>query len=82
LWSEKYQWLPANVSFQENGTVKFTSYINNLHPTKHVEIYRLIERLIDIAIPAWDQIFTPLTPEGGRWCCITPRRIDLGPEVE
>ncbi|EGS22564.1 uncharacterized protein CTHT_0021120 [Thermochaetoides thermophila DSM 1495] len=65
-----------------NGTVKFTSYINNLHPTKHVEIYRLIERLIDIAIPAWDQILTPLTPEGGRRCCITPRRIDLGPEVE
>jgi hypothetical protein len=79
LWSEKYQWLPANVSFQDNGTVKFTSYINNLHPTKHPEIYRLIEQLIEIAIPAWDRILTPLTYEGRP--CITPRRIDLGPLV-
>ena len=54
-WSNKYQWLPANLAFQEDGTVKFTSYINNLHPKKYPEIYRTIERLIDTAIPAWDQ---------------------------
>ncbi|ELR05446.1 hypothetical protein VC83_03609 [Pseudogymnoascus destructans] len=55
FWSDTYQWLPANLAFQEDGTVKFTSYINNLHPKKYPSIYRTIEKLIDTAIPAWDQ---------------------------
>ncbi len=55
-WSNTYQWLPANLAFQDDGTVKFTSYINNLNPKKHPEIYRAIEKLIDISIPAWDGV--------------------------
>ncbi len=55
-WSETYQWLPANLAFQEDGTVRFTSYVNNLHPKKHPEIYRLLENLIDTSIPAWDRV--------------------------
>lgn len=54
-WSNKYQWLPSNLSFRKDGTVKFTSYINNLHPNRYPEIYRTIEKLIDTALPAWDQ---------------------------
>ena len=57
-WSRNYQWLPANLAFQDDGTVRFTSYINNLHPNKHPEIYRLVEKLIDKAIPAWDAVLT------------------------
>ncbi|KAH7153913.1 hypothetical protein DER46DRAFT_627874 [Fusarium sp. MPI-SDFR-AT-0072] len=53
-WSDKYQWLPANVGFREDGSADFTSYVNNLHPTKFPEIYRTIERLVDRVIPAWD----------------------------
>ncbi|CAF3573862.1 unnamed protein product [Fusarium graminearum] len=53
-WSDTYQWLPANVSFQDDGSVKFTSYINGLHPTKHREIYATIEKLVEKALPAWD----------------------------
>lgn len=30
------------------------SYINNLHPEEHRELYGLIEQLIDAAIPLWD----------------------------
>lgn len=54
-WSTKYQWLPANLAFRKDGTVKFTSYINNLHPQRYPEIYRTIEKLVDASIPAWDQ---------------------------
>jgi hypothetical protein len=43
------------LAFKEDRTVKFTSYINNLHPNKYPEIYRTVERLINTAIPAWDQ---------------------------
>ncbi|KAJ4135298.1 hypothetical protein NW768_004922 [Fusarium equiseti] len=53
-WSDNYQWLPSNVCFQDDGGVKFTSYINGLHPTKHREIYSTIEKLIEKALPAWD----------------------------
>ena len=54
-WSTIYQWLPANIAFTEDGSVKFSSYINNLHPTKYSSIYKDIEKLIDTALPLWDQ---------------------------
>ena len=54
-WSNQYQWLPANVAFQDDGSVKFTSYINNLHPTRYPDIYRTIEQLVETSIPMWDQ---------------------------
>lgn len=54
-WNDTYQWLPANVSFQDDGTVKFTSYVNNLHPEKHRAMYHTIEKLIETALPMWDQ---------------------------
>ncbi len=55
FWSSTYQWLPANLQFNDDGTVKFTSYINNLHPTKYPDIYATIEKLINTALPLWDQ---------------------------
>ncbi|KAH8907514.1 hypothetical protein BR93DRAFT_977434 [Coniochaeta sp. PMI_546] len=33
----------------------FSSYINNLHPTKYFSIYKGIEKLIETALPLWDQ---------------------------
>lgn len=54
FWSENYQWLPANVKFVEGGGVRFTSYINNLHPVKYRGIYSTIEKLIETVLPAWD----------------------------
>lgn len=60
FWSEKYQWLPANVKFQDDGAVKFESYINNLHPIKHAGIYKTIEKLVQKALPMWDQCLTTI----------------------
>lgn len=55
-WSDSYQWLPSNVSFRDDGSVKLTSYINNLSPARYTEIYATIEKLIETALPAWDQV--------------------------
>ncbi|KAK4074422.1 hypothetical protein Purlil1_12962 [Purpureocillium lilacinum] len=55
FWSYTYQWLPANVQLRQDGSVQFTSYVNNLHPTKFPDIYKILERIISKAIPAWDQ---------------------------
>jgi hypothetical protein len=57
-WSRTYQWLPANLAFQDDGTVRFTSYINNLHPRKYADTYRFVERLIHTAIPAWERVLS------------------------
>ncbi|ELQ33422.1 hypothetical protein OOU_Y34scaffold00946g16 [Pyricularia oryzae Y34] len=43
------------MGFQEDGSLKFTSYMNNLHPTRYPEIYRVIETLATTALPLWDQ---------------------------
>jgi hypothetical protein len=60
-WSDKYQWLPANIGFREDGSAEFTSYVNNLHPTKFSDIYKTTERLVDRAIPAWDHCLREVT---------------------
>ena len=38
--------------------MRFTSYINNLRPNKQPEIYRLVEELIDTAIPASERVLS------------------------
>lgn len=56
-FSSKYQWLPSEISFAAGSEgVKISSYINNLHPQKHSSLYETIERCIDAAIPAWNEV--------------------------
>lgn len=64
FWSNTYQWLPANVSFRDNGEIQFTSYINNLHPVKYAGVYRTIEGLIERALPLWDQCLAMVDADG------------------
>ena len=55
-WSDKYQWLPANMAFGDDESIKFASYINNLHPQRFPEIYCAIENFVEkVALPMWDQ---------------------------
>ncbi|KAI0410008.1 hypothetical protein F4802DRAFT_543020 [Xylaria palmicola] len=56
FWSDNYQWLPSNVALGSDGSVKFTSYINNLHPGKYPEIYAVLEQLVEKVLPMWDHI--------------------------
>jgi hypothetical protein len=63
-WSETYQWLPANVEIQQDGRVKFASYINNLHPNKYAGIYKDLETLIEKVLPLWDQCLTLVCNNG------------------
>jgi hypothetical protein len=39
---------------------RITSYINNLHPQKHADLYSVVEKIIDKAIPLWSRSLTPL----------------------
>lgn len=70
FWSTTYQWLPANVKFTADGGVQFASYINNLHPTKYRGIYNTIEKLVETALPMWDQCLA----QHDNWKLVGPGR--------
>ena len=53
FWSKAFQWLPCDVRFVGED-VRITSYINNLHPTLHPNLYSIIEKFITKSIPLWN----------------------------
>ncbi|KAL4929764.1 DUF4246 domain-containing protein [Aspergillus undulatus] len=57
-YSEKFQWLPCNVEFTPNGECQIASYINNLHPAKHRDLYRVIEQILTRTLPLWNASLT------------------------
>jgi hypothetical protein len=80
-FSQKFQWLPCEVEFQgDENNVSITSYINNLHPTKHKALYKVIEQIINLSIEPWNQVLVYAEyPLHGR----TPLRIKtFGSEVD
>lgn len=57
--------------------LRIASYINNLHPKEHKPLYEVIERVIELTIPLWNQTLTPLkSPESN------PERIKYGSSCE
>ncbi|PTB54343.1 hypothetical protein M431DRAFT_118342 [Trichoderma harzianum CBS 226.95] len=52
-----FQWLPCDVIVDETGKAKINSYINNLHPIEHADLYTTIEKFINLALPALDVIY-------------------------
>ncbi|KAH8656354.1 hypothetical protein BGZ61DRAFT_570708 [Ilyonectria robusta] len=67
-----FQWLPCDVVLDNDGGVKIDSYINNLHPIKHAQLYPLIERFIAKALPAWDLVYHICTSSD--WGCSQSNR--------
>jgi hypothetical protein len=68
LYSCDFQWLPCEVSVDDRGNAKITSYINNLHPSGREELYSAIEEVITQAIPLWidSLVSTLVLPNGDR----------------
>ncbi|KAL8992011.1 MAG: hypothetical protein Q9169_007449 [Polycauliona sp. 2 TL-2023] len=58
-WSKRFQWLPAEFDALP-GTLDVTakSYVNNLHPTYHEELYSIISRVVAKAVPLWDRVLS------------------------
>ncbi|QNP96264.1 Hypothetical protein YALI2_B00570g [Yarrowia lipolytica] len=50
--SKKYQWIPTPFKIDENGKVSVQSYINNLHPIWHKDLYPLIGQIFEDCVPA------------------------------
>ena len=60
-YSTKFQWLPCDVELGDSGC-EITSYINNLHPRRHMPLYTAVEDIINRAISLWDATLTPIDP--------------------
>ncbi|KXX80377.1 hypothetical protein MMYC01_203273 [Madurella mycetomatis] len=68
LWGS-FQWLPAQVELTEDGAAKITSYINNLHPGAHKNLYSVLERIVAATVPLWEDCLSGF---------VDRLRIDLG----
>ncbi|KAF8061697.1 hypothetical protein FPV67DRAFT_292644 [Lyophyllum atratum] len=64
-FSRQFQWLPCDVDLPGGeDKVKIKSYINNLHPTHHEDLYRAVEDIISRTIPLWNMALTILEDTG------------------
>jgi Protein of unknown function (DUF4246) len=69
LYSTKFQWLPCDVKLSTVSSASterkctICSYINNLHPERHQDLYGVIEDIIAVTIPLWNE--TLLSHESG-----------------
>ncbi|KAG5645508.1 hypothetical protein DXG03_005918 [Asterophora parasitica] len=72
-FSRRFQWLPCEVDLSsESEGAQITSYINNLHPERHRDLYDVLEQLITCVIPLWNRALTPLASRSS----LQPLRIE------
>jgi len=59
--SKRFQWMPSDFSVGGDGKVTLTSpYINNIHPTRHKELYSVIPEIIQRALPMFERVLSDL----------------------
>ncbi|KAF9350715.1 hypothetical protein BGX26_011157 [Mortierella sp. AD094] len=59
-WSKKYQWLPTDFEVTTEGKVKARSYINNLHPIEHKDMYPVLEEILEKFLPMFEQVLADM----------------------
>ena len=59
--SQRFQWIPSDFSVGGDGKVTLTSpYINNIHPTRHKDLYSVIPEILQNAIPMFERVLSDL----------------------
>ena len=59
--SKRFQWMPSDFSVSVDGKVTLTSpYINNIHPTRHKELYSVIPEILERALPMFERVLSDL----------------------
>jgi len=58
--SKTYQWLPSEFRVSKEGKVTIRSYINNLHPVWHRELYPVIAKIFELFVPLFNKVLTDL----------------------
>lgn len=60
FYSKKYQWLPTDFIVSPEGKVKAKSYINNLHPVEHEDMYPVLEDILEKLLPMFEETLTEI----------------------
>ena len=59
--SKSFRWLPSDFSVDHHGKVTLASpYINNVHPTKHKQLYSVIPEILQRALPMFEWVLSGL----------------------
>jgi hypothetical protein len=59
--SRRFQWLPSDFSISADGKVTLlSSYINNIHPTRHAKLQQVIPKILERAIPMFERVLSDL----------------------
>ncbi|KAG0219175.1 hypothetical protein B0O80DRAFT_533492 [Mortierella sp. GBAus27b] len=56
FFSKKFQWLPTDFKVNADGKVKIQSYINNLHPEEHKDMYPVLEEIFEKFLPMFEDV--------------------------
>ncbi|KAG0238702.1 hypothetical protein BGW42_002568 [Actinomortierella wolfii] len=54
--SEKYHWLPTDFEISDEGKVHIKSYINNLHPIEHKDMYPVLGEIFERFLSMFEQV--------------------------
>ncbi|KAG0286821.1 hypothetical protein BGZ97_007299 [Linnemannia gamsii] len=60
FYSKKYQWLPTDFTVSPEGKVKAKSYINNLHPGEHKDMYPVLEEILEKLLPMFEETLSEI----------------------
>ncbi|KAG0041620.1 hypothetical protein BGZ83_001586 [Gryganskiella cystojenkinii] len=60
FYSESYQWLPTDFEVSATGKMKILSYINNLHPVEHAEMYPVLAEIFERFVPMFEQVLADM----------------------
>jgi len=58
--SAHYAWLPAEFQVDDDRQVRIESYVNQLHPLEHADLYPVLERIAEQFLPMWERVLTDL----------------------
>ncbi|KAF9920446.1 hypothetical protein FBU30_009720 [Linnemannia zychae] len=54
--SNKFQWLPTDFEVTQKGQTRAKSYINNLHPEIHKDMYPVLEEILESFLPMFEEV--------------------------
>ncbi|OAJ32880.1 hypothetical protein BDEG_28756 [Batrachochytrium dendrobatidis JEL423] len=60
--SSKFQWLPSEFRVEQDGSVTINSYINNLNPIWHRDMYKCIAKIFKCFVPMFESLFRTMDP--------------------
>ncbi|KAJ8326416.1 hypothetical protein O5D80_005167 [Batrachochytrium dendrobatidis] len=58
----KFQWLPSEFRVKQDGSVTINSYINNLNPIWHRDMYKCIAKIFKCFVPMFESLFRTMDP--------------------